>query len=206
MAEIAVPSATSGTSGPTGLYRDDAYYALLAASVTLGTSGELVTPGNGTMIAWLIEVADDDIGIDGAEIYVQTAGSAGARIRLGIYPLLAGSAGPSALVDSGEINVETTGYKLPTWTGVSLPRGMYVGVILGNNATTVLRTPSLVASSGVSAAPTFHDLGVPTSSTDRYTALTGAQAYGALPATPPTLTPSNSVKPPFVAWRVQRDS
>ena len=196
---------THAPSEPTrvaGFYADDSYQPLLGMeAATIGGSGDVQAPGANVMVGWLI-VPVESITIDGAFFYTHTAGAAGTKARLGIFPVAAGAASTPLLIDSGEIAIDATGYKVPTWTAVALRAFTpYLAVILANDATFAYRHFQGITSTAMREGLS---LGVLGSSTTAYRALTGAQAYGALPSSPPALTPNTTIKPPGVLWKVQR--
>lgn len=149
------------------------YYPLNSMGVT---NGNIVTVD---VIKYLPFYVGRDCTVDELGFAVVTGFAAGAKARVGLYNSSATTYGPTTrIIDAGEQDITTTGYKMLTGQAIALKKGvLYWTAFLTSSVTTgtavtINLTDIYAAITGVSGA-------TPGSV---HTVLAEAQAYGALPA------------------------
>ena len=164
-----------------------------------GTYGSSVSITSGAMAATKI-VIRQDCTISGAKLYVRTAGSAGAKVQVGIYALSGGKPNGAPLLTTGEVDVTSTGYKNPTFSGVALSAGAYAMVWWAND--TGLKMQMVDPTTPGQTWP----LGIDTDTLSGPTGLGWASTYASsmpsLTASNFTLQSSSGYSPLWCLWKV----
>ena len=164
-----------------------------------GTYGSSVSITSGAMAATKI-VIRQDCTISGAKLYVRTAGSAGAKVQVGIYALSGGKPNGAPLLTTGEVDVTSTGYKNPTFSGVALSAGAYAMVWWAND--TGLKMQMVDPTTPGQTWP----LGIDTDTLSGPTGLGWASTYASsmpsLTASNFTLQSSSGYSPLWCPWKV----
>ena len=164
-----------------------------------GTYGSSVSITSGAMAATKI-VIRQDCTISGAKLYVRTAGSAGAKVQVGIYALSGGKPNGAPLLTTGEVDVTSTGYKNPTFSGVALSAGAYAMVWWAND--TGLKMQMVDPATPGQTWP----LGIDTDTLSGPTGLGWASTYASsmpsLTASNFTLQSSSGYSPLWCPWKV----
>ena len=164
-----------------------------------GTYGSSVSITSGAMAATKI-VIRQDCTISGAKLYVRTAGSAGAKVQVGIYALSGGKPNGAPLLTTGEVDVTSTGYKNPTFSGVALSAGAYAMVWWAND--TGLKMQMVDPTTPGQTWP----LGIDTDTLSGPTGLGWASTYASsmpsLTASNFTLQSSSGWSPLWCLWKV----
>lgn len=155
-----------------------------------GTYGSSVSITSGAMAATKI-VIRQDCTISGAKLYVRTAGSAGAKVQVGIYALSGGKPNGAPLLTTGEVDVTSTGYKNPTFSGVALSAGAYAMVWWAND--TGLKMQMVDPTTPGQTWP----LGIDTDTLSGPTGLGWASTYA---SSMPSLTASNFTLQSAAGW------
>ena len=155
-----------------------------------GTYGSSVSITSGAMAATKI-VIRQDCTISGAKLYVRTAGSAGAKVQVGIYALSGGKPNGAPLLTTGEVDVTSTGYKNPTFSGVALSAGAYAMVWWAND--TGLKMQMVDPATPGQTWP----LGIDTDTLSGPTGLGWASTYA---SSMPSLTASNFTLQSAIDW------
>jgi len=201
--EQASAAAARSTLGAAGKDTDwniaNSFMSFRPTEASPGTYGSSVTITSGAMAATKIVIRQDTT-ISGAKLYVRTAGSAGAKVQVGIYALSGGKPNGAPLLTTGEVDVTSTGYKNPTFSGVALSAGAYAMVWWAND--TGLKMQMVDPTTPGQTWP----LGIDTDTLSGPTGLGWASTYASsmptLTASDFTLQSSTGWSPLWCLWKV----
>ena len=194
-----VRSLTGAAAKDTDWHIANSFMSFRPTEASPGTYGSSVPIVSGAMAATKIVIRQDTT-ISGAKLYVRTAGSAGAKVQVGIYALSGGKPNGAPLLTTSEVDVTSTGYKNPTFSGVALSAGAYAMVWWAND--TGLKMQMVDPTTPGQTWP----LGIDTDTLSGPTGLGWASTYA---SSMPTLTASNftlqsstGYSPLWCPWKV----
>lgn len=182
---------------PTRYRTNDWYLLARGPGQNLPGSSSFV-PGANTLTASLVEVVEPTT-ITGHWLYVQAAGAAGSKLRIGLYALSATTGLPTGtpLLQGPEVDAASTAYKQNTFTAVALAPGFYWQIAACSAAAVGWRGPTLP----------LIDLGHDSGGIAAVQSLTAAWTYSgtAMPdVTATSWSKSTTLAAPYVRYRTTR--
>lgn len=161
-------------------YNNTRWYLPLSAA----TGPALISVAAGTTMYAMPLFVGKSVTLDGLAAH-HTTGSAGGLAHLGLYKAVNGQPGPIE-IDAGTIALDVAGFKSITGLAHVLAAGWYFGVLL----------PSVsVNFEGVNGNTMYYYEGNAGDFSAFGASITGAQAFGALPANFPAVTYGTAVTP-----------
>lgn len=155
-------------------FRNGVYYF----SHWIAATNTSATVAAGFLNAQYIRLSSEAL-VDRLACEVTVASATGGVMRMGVYQVGADGRPSNLLADSGDISIATTGVKEAV-IGLMLEPGWYALMSLTSLSASFKATTSI--------SPALYDFGFPSIPGATVSACRAAQAYGALPAVPPTLT------------------
>lgn len=168
--------------------------AALIGAVGSGSYNDQDTSGRLNIFPWIHEYGGE---IDAFVINCTTAGSAGQILRIGLYRVGSNGNPAGLIVESGSIDIASTGVKTSTFTAFVLPPGHYWIALLSTSSTalymgstgtagSVLRGPQSIGNTAGDMSVAGYALSVATS---------------AMPSTCPAITWTPNLNVPHVLLR-----
>lgn len=198
-----VSAGGGGSTAVTGYYRDGSMHALLGFNGTRqGNSTQITGFLANFAYSWPIRIIED-IGITAINMgYIQVAGAAGAKVRIGVYDSVESVPVGSPLVDSGDIDCDAMAYKTATFSKVNLTGNKIYSVVLIVNDPTIKWR--YFAGGGPTDAGPWVTLGAHSSISTQATVMRANQTYGAMPSTFGSAFITDILVPPTYGFTLAR--